>query len=104
MPSSSSWMKVTGYFGQRLQDESETRQPYHWKATTSGTSQRQSHHLYFSMRHFGCALGEELEIYFSLYDAQQSRHFRYPPAAILVDELNNDVIINHRSVGSVKSF
>ena len=33
-----------------------------------------AHHLYLSMRHFGCPLGEDVEIYFSLYDMTNSRY------------------------------
>ena len=35
-----------------------------------------THHLYLSMRHFGCPLGEDAEVYFALYDMQQSRYVR----------------------------
>ena len=93
----------------RMQDENETVQPCNWKAAsvmatpTTSSSQRQSHHLFFSMRHFGCALGEELEIYFSLYDAHLSRNFRYifiiHPSALSVMQLD----ANH-STSTVKSF
>ncbi|KAG8186361.1 hypothetical protein JTE90_026781 [Oedothorax gibbosus] len=31
-----------------------------------------NHHLYFSMRDFSCSLGEDMEIFFFLYDAQAS--------------------------------
>lgn len=33
-----------------------------------------THHLYLSMRHFGCSLGEDAEVYFVLYDMQHSRY------------------------------
>jgi dedicator of cytokinesis protein 3 len=36
-----------------------------------------THHLYFCMRDFGHHIGEDTEIYFSLYDAKKAKYIRY---------------------------
>ncbi|XP_046744108.1 dedicator of cytokinesis protein 3 isoform X1 [Diprion similis] len=49
-------------------------------ASARGTLRRKehkkvlTHHLYFSMRDFGHTIGEDVEIYFSLYDARHSQY------------------------------
>jgi len=35
-----------------------------------------THHLYLSLGALGCPLGEDVEIFFSLYDMQNSRYIR----------------------------
>jgi dedicator of cytokinesis protein 3 len=35
-----------------------------------------THHLYFCMRDFGHHVGEDTEIYFSLYDTKKAKYIR----------------------------
>lgn len=55
------------------------------KNKSADISRPTTHHLYLSMRHFDCPLGEETEVYFSLYDMNQSRYIRY----LYYSHLNN---------------
>lgn len=36
-----------------------------------------THHLYFCMRDFGHHIGEDTEIYFSLFDSKNTKYVRY---------------------------
>ena len=64
---------------------------------SAGGAERRNHHLYFSLRHFGCSVGgEELEIYFSLYDMQNSCFIRYDVSTTLTFLLLPSCIVNIR--------